>query len=146
MPDERRFRARLAALDAAARVLDGHSEGPPTDELLVAYATTLEDWLMRPGAAEPAETGTVGPGRQPCGAFLQPSWYTGDRWAVCSGEHVTATEPGSASTLGWHKTAERGAGYTVQIFATHHMVNGSTRLPYGRCACGGQWPCTGDTT
>jgi hypothetical protein len=45
--DERLLQVRLAALDATLRVLTGHGE-PPTDELVVTYATTIETWLLRP--------------------------------------------------------------------------------------------------
>ena len=86
--DEQRFRARLAALDAAVRALVGHDE-LPTDELIVTYATALEAWLMRPepvddlGEHDPQLTGL-------CGTF----WRAGSALHRClylpghSSEHL----------------------------------------------------------
>jgi hypothetical protein len=55
--DEQLLSVRLAALDATIRVLTGHAE-PPTDELVVTYATTIETWLTRPEPnAEPVAHG-----------------------------------------------------------------------------------------
>lgn len=130
--DEQRFRARLAALDAAARIFALDSRMLSKVE---TRAEEFEQWLMR---SEPidAETGdadhnwTV----QLCGAFERPDWFEGgpNDWNVCSGSHVDT--PGT--TYGWH----RRVGPVGGVFATHHYVHTIDRP--NRCACGGSWPCT----
>jgi hypothetical protein len=137
--DEQRFRARLAALDAAfSPALEG------TWDRRMHRAETLEDWLLRPVLVDDV----IGPAvietserRQSCGAFMQPDWFQGpdSAWLRCD-RHVTAEmiEEGEVppGTLGWHRTA----GESPVTFTTHHYVSahcGSAQ----RCACGGQWPC-----
>ena len=71
--------------------------------------------------------------QQPCGAYLQPAWYTGNSWATCNGKHATV-----GAQAGWHKTGRRGPDLRVTAFATHHMVAWSGPA---RCACGEPWPC-----
>lgn len=136
--DEQRFRARLAALDAAAHVF-------ATDDRVLTEVTVLaelfEEWLMRPAPVDVTgldrqerEFLDRGPATQRCGAFLRPDWFEGgpNDWNVCTGDHVTS--PGT--TFGWH----RRTGVVGGVFATHHHVH-TIELP-NRCACGGPWPCT----
>lgn len=142
MIDEQRFRARLAALDAAAGVLSaGGVPSMAEMDRMAGVAERFEAWLLRPVPGEQdGMPSSLQPARQSCGAFLQPDWYTGDRWNVCSGEHVTADDAGATPlTVGWHWT---GPPLRGGIFATHHMVT-LRDVPTGRCACGAPWPCPG---
>ena len=126
--DEQLLRARLAALDAAARMRSS-----------VATATIIEDaesferWLLRPAPVDASKVNDGAPERAECGAFLRPAWYTDAmqarrRWLVCGGMHQSD---------GWHIDDTDPA--EIGTFASHHWISHAD----GRqCSCGAyEFPC-----
>jgi hypothetical protein len=135
LTDRERLDARIAALDAAARLAVARGASLAELDKLSGLAEGFERWLLRPAeSAAPGQATAAPGGRMECGAFLRPAWY-GDAmedqrpWPVCSGVH---------NEHGWHIGQEHGESL---VFASHHAV-GWRDLDVPRCSCGGaEWPC-----